>query len=112
MPPIYSTVFSDKYFVGLSNKLIPKGAWIDYANAFVLKKGKYGYQINLPGVHSHEHEWQDGTLEWEWVFDGDDDEGRGDVVGCGLVLHPDNKLAIFFTGNATLLGLFFINNSH
>jgi hypothetical protein len=28
----------------------------------------------------------------------------GNVFGCGLVLDPDNKLAIFFTLNGQLLG--------
>jgi hypothetical protein len=28
----------------------------------------------------------------------------GNVYGCGLVLDPDNKLAIFFTLNGQLLG--------
>jgi hypothetical protein len=36
----------------------------------------------------------------EWI------EGPGDVFGCGLLLNPQNKLAIFFTGNGTLMGEF------
>jgi hypothetical protein len=30
--------------------------------------------------------------------------GRGDVLGCGLLLNPENKVAIFFTMNGMLLG--------
>jgi hypothetical protein len=30
--------------------------------------------------------------------------GQGDVIGCGLVLSPNGKVAIFFTVNGTLLG--------
>jgi hypothetical protein len=29
------------------------------------------------------------------------------VYGCGLVLDPENKLAIFFTSNGMLIGSFF-----
>jgi hypothetical protein len=28
----------------------------------------------------------------------------GDVIGCGLLLSPKNKVSIFFTGNGILLG--------
>jgi hypothetical protein len=31
-------------------------------------------------------------------------DGTDDVYGCGLVLDPENKLAIFFTLNGQLLG--------
>jgi hypothetical protein len=30
-------------------------------------------------------------------------KGEGDVIGCGLLLGPKGKLAIFFTANGTLL---------
>jgi hypothetical protein len=29
---------------------------------------------------------------------------NGNVIGCGLVLEPDNKLAIFFTLNGQIWG--------
>jgi hypothetical protein len=28
------------------------------------------------------------------------------VLGCGLILNPENKLAVFFTKNGTLMGQF------
>jgi hypothetical protein len=36
-------------------------------------------------------------LEWN-------DYGRGDVLGCGLVLNPKDELSIFFTVNGTVMG--------
>jgi hypothetical protein len=30
----------------------------------------------------------------------------GDVVGCGILLNPEKKLAVFFTGNGILMGQF------
>jgi hypothetical protein len=33
-------------------------------------------------------------------------KGFLNVVGCGLIVEPDNKLAIFFTLNGKLLGKF------
>jgi hypothetical protein len=32
--------------------------------------------------------------------------GPGDVIGCGILLNPDKKLAVFFTGNGILMGQF------
>jgi hypothetical protein len=30
----------------------------------------------------------------------------GDVYGCGILVNTENELAIFFTGNGTLMGQF------
>jgi hypothetical protein len=45
-------------------------------------------------------DWPNGAIKPKW-------NGHGDVVGCGLLQSPDNKLAIFFTVNGLLLGQFF-----
>jgi hypothetical protein len=42
-------------------------------------------------------EWPHRAIRPRWY-------GCGDVFGCGLVLSPDDKLAIFFTTNGTLMG--------
>jgi hypothetical protein len=34
----------------------------------------------------------------------------GDVLGCGIVLSPTNKLTIFFTLNGALMGRFIMRN--
>jgi hypothetical protein len=47
----------------------------------------------------HAFEWPNGTIKPTW-------NGRGDVVGCGLLLSPENELSIFFTGNGILMGQF------
>jgi hypothetical protein len=31
--------------------------------------------------------------------------GQGDVIGCGILMSPANKVSIFFTLNGILLGL-------
>jgi hypothetical protein len=48
---------------------------------------------------SHHFEWPNGVTKPTW-------NGRGDVFGCGLLMSPENKLSIFFTGNGILLGQF------
>jgi hypothetical protein len=47
--------------------------------------------------HEHFFDWSDGAIIAML-------HGYGDVFGCGLVCGPDNKLAIFFTANGTLMG--------
>jgi hypothetical protein len=49
----------------------------------------------------HKFEWPNGTAKPKW-------NAEGDMVGCGLVLSPNNKLAIFFTGNGILMGQFLL----
>jgi hypothetical protein len=33
---------------------------------------------------------------------------QGDVFGCGVLMHPDNKVTTFFTLNGILLGELFL----
>jgi hypothetical protein len=47
--------------------------------------------------HEHFFDWSDGAIK-PMLY------GCGDVFGCGLVLSADDKLAIFFTANGTLMG--------
>jgi hypothetical protein len=61
------------------------------------------YETGWLGQERHHFGWRQrligGVEEPKWKHDGD-------VVGCGLVLDPQNKLAIFFTLNGTLMGKF------
>jgi hypothetical protein len=95
-------IYRDVYYVGLSNKSISrrKGTRVDYANSFVLKNHYNEYECRLAGK-KHNWEWPEGATRPEWS-DGED------VFGCGLVLSPDNKWAIFFTMNGLLFGQFFV----
>jgi hypothetical protein len=57
------------------------------------------YYCDLSGK-SHTFEWPaDGAVKPKW-------NGKGDVVGCGLLSSPHKELAIFFTGNGILMGQF------
>jgi hypothetical protein len=47
--------------------------------------------------HEHFFEWPTGAIK-PILY------GCWDVFGCGLVLSPDDKLAIFFTINGILMG--------
>jgi hypothetical protein len=58
--------------------------------------------------HSRDHCWLSGSVyPFEWPNEAIKPtwNGLGDVVGCGLLLSPGNKLAIFFTANGILMGL-------
>jgi hypothetical protein len=46
------------------------------------------------------HQWPEETIIAEW-------SGQGDVVGCGILVDPEGKLAIFFTLNGKLIGQLF-----
>jgi hypothetical protein len=56
-----------------------------------------GYDYYWISGNLHRFQWSNGAL-------GPISNGIGDVYGCGLLLSPENKLAIFFTGNGVLLG--------
>jgi hypothetical protein len=45
----------------------------------------------------HQFQWSNGVIKPER-------NGRGDVLGCGILLSPKNELSIFFTGNGILMG--------
>jgi hypothetical protein len=47
----------------------------------------------------HAFEWPNGAIKPK-------SNQKDDVVGCGLLLGPDNKVFIFFTGNGILMGQF------
>jgi hypothetical protein len=50
----------------------------------------------------HEFEWPDEAVKPK-------SPNCEDVIGCGLLLNPENKLAVFFTRNGTLMGQFGTN---
>jgi hypothetical protein len=92
----FSCKFST-FRVGLSNgKISAYGRWICNSQNYHY----YGNGSDHCSVSGNKH-----ILEWpnnaEW-------NGKDDVVGCGLVLSPKNQLAIFFTGNGTLIGQFLL----
>jgi hypothetical protein len=83
-------------YVGLSDGAIPD--WIGRnPNSFAIDIGLHHcYGCWLAG-EPHVFELPEGAIQPEM-------KENGNVYGCGLVLDPDNNLAIFFTLNGKLLG--------
>jgi hypothetical protein len=51
-----------------------------------------------------------GEIQFSELPLGARSESKGNVYGCGLLMHPDNKVTIFFTLNGFLLGEFFLED--
>jgi hypothetical protein len=85
-------------FVGISDGAIPDHELIgEYSNSYAIPiVGHHFYGCWLAGEYRY-FELPDGATRPERKH-------FGNVVGCGLVLEPDNKLAIFFSLNGQLLG--------
>jgi hypothetical protein len=81
--------------VGLSNGSISESSYIGTSpNSYAIQ-------------HDHDNCLLSGTRQWfEWAKEAIKPEwnGRGDVMGCGILLNSKNELAIFFTANGILLG--------
>jgi hypothetical protein len=97
----FSCKFS-KFYVGLSNGNISDDGQLITENRNYYYFGNGDDHCTLD-ENEHIFEWQDWTMQPEWNGDGD-----GDVIGCGLVLNPNNQLAIFFTVNGILMGQFLL----
>jgi hypothetical protein len=86
-----------RFDFGLSGA-ITDNSWIgEYTNSYAIPiGGPYCHGCWLAGEHHH-FELPEGAVEQEI-------KEHGNVFGCGLVLDPEDKLAIFFTLNGQLLG--------
>jgi hypothetical protein len=72
-------------------------SWLgDYSNSYAIQTG-YLYACWLAG-ESHNFEFPEGAIQPRWKSNG------SNVMGCGIVLNPEDKLWIFFTFNGQLLG--------
>jgi hypothetical protein len=81
--------------VGLSSGSIPDGTFVgELANSYAIEDGSDYCWIS---GKTHQFEWPEGATKPAW-------NGRGDVVGCGLLLNPAKELSLFFTANGILLG--------
>jgi hypothetical protein len=92
-----------RFWVGLANgEISATGQWTcDSRNYHFFGNGR---DYCCASRKKHIFEWQNGTTKPTW-------NGEGDVVGCGLVLSPDNQLAIFYTGNGILMGQFLLSTN-
>jgi hypothetical protein len=79
---------------------MPAGALFGkHPNSYAIKNGcDYGFLSGNANVHRFGP--PNGGIKFEL-------NGQEDVMGCGLVLNPEGKVAIFFTVNGTLLGKLF-----
>jgi hypothetical protein len=75
----------------------------DYPTSYAISTDFYWYWYHLAGE----------TLTFELPYGAvqprDNGNGRN-VYGCGLVMDPNDKLAIFFTLNGILMGQFLFKN--
>jgi hypothetical protein len=98
--------------IGFSDGSIPEGEYVGHCtNSYSITYGFY-YDLNKDycwiSGKKHDIEWPEGVIKPEW-----NEPKIGDVYGCGLLLSPDNELAIFFTLNGILIGQFFlVMNGH
>jgi hypothetical protein len=100
-------------YVGFSDGTIPDdddgddNEWTrQFENSYAIQTGPDDYGCWLAG-ETHQFELPEGSVQPLWDCDS------VFVYGCGLVLDPEGKLAIFFTVNGKLLGelvLEFISN--
>jgi hypothetical protein len=56
----------------------------------------------LPAGTKHEFEQPNGAIKPEWK------SSEKDIIGCGISLHSNGKLFIFFTLNGILMGQFLL----
>jgi hypothetical protein len=88
------------FYIGLSDGAIGDGALIcETANCYAFGNGRDHCWLS---GKEHQFEWANGGGEItrpKW-------SGQGNVLGCGLLLSPQNKWTIFFTLNGILMGLF------
>jgi hypothetical protein len=80
--------------VGLSSGNVPNSRYVGQFPNYAIP---HGYRFCWLSLETHYFDWPNGAIKPEW-------NGEGDVIGCGLVLNPQNKLSIFFTVNGILLG--------
>jgi hypothetical protein len=98
-----------QFTVGLSNGIIPAvHTWnIDSPEYYGFRTGNdYASHYDFCSVSGRDHafEWPNGAIKPNLIW------GPGVVIGCGILLNPDMKLAIFFTRDGTLMGQFLVWN--
>jgi hypothetical protein len=89
--------------VGLTDGHIPCGGRIgrspnSYDICILLIPNCDFYHFYLAGQR-HRFEFPEGVI-------GPELKETGNVVGCGILMNPDDKLTIFFTLNGILAGKF------
>jgi hypothetical protein len=69
-----------------------------HANFYYLSEGSD--HCCLSAGTKHVFELPNGAIKPEWK------SSERDIIGCGILLHSNNKLFIFFTLNGNLMGQF------
>jgi hypothetical protein len=96
----FFSIFSGVW-IGLSSGTIPASEVIGwYRNSYaILDCVETEYYL---AGEPHDFQLPEGAIRPEM-------KEYGNVFGCGLVLDPENKFAIFFTLNGQLLGEFYLD---
>jgi hypothetical protein len=85
--------------VGLSNGDIPDiSNATNSPNCYAIWAGK---DCCFLSGKVHDFKWPNCTIKPKWY-------GQGDIIGCGILISPENKMFIFFTLNGILMGLLFL----
>jgi hypothetical protein len=86
--------------IGLSDGTSKAECIGEYSNSYSISNGNFPWMsYSLAGEH-HLYQLPDEAIRPNLWYD------CTNVYGCGLVMDPNDKLAIFFTVNGTLWGNF------
>jgi hypothetical protein len=81
---------------GLSDGIIPEYKELgEHPNSYALHCSTITCYFSLAG-EKHRFEFRPEKVSWPWAS----------VFGCGLLLNPNDKLAIFFTSDGKIIGQF------
>jgi hypothetical protein len=99
----YSKILNNNFLRIFSNFFVGLTKWSIAGSQFIGKKPdsyaiEYGNKT-FCWIADEVHAFELANNENRPAYNG-----LGDILGCGLLMNPENKLAIFFTLNGTLLG--------
>jgi hypothetical protein len=100
----FSIFLNFRWGVGLSDGTISDHLLGEFTNSYSISVYYTVDECELDG-ETHRFEYSEGAIRPKT-------NGDEDVVGCGLLVDSNDKLAIFFTLNGTLCGKFILKKLH